>query len=146
LHTSLDTCGYASWEVLGEVLKYVDLVLYDVKHTDNDLHIKGTGVSNNLILENLERTASILRTWLRVPILPGYNDSSENVGKVASLASRLGVEKVSLLMYHEWGRSKYEKMGRDYLFLPDGEIGDERFKEIKKVFNERGVKVTLDDE
>lgn len=145
LHTALDTSGYAPWEVLVEVLKYVDLALYDIKHMGNEMHIKGTGVSNNLILGNLERAASIVRTWLRFPILPGYNDSSENVGKVASLASRLGVEKVSLLVYHEWGRSKYEKLAIDYLFLPVGEIGNERLEEIKKIFDEKGVKITLND-
>jgi pyruvate formate lyase activating enzyme len=145
LHTALDTTGYASWKVIREVLKYVDLVLYDLKHTDNDLHLKGTGVSNNLISENLKKTASTVRTWLRFPVLPGYNDSIKNAEKVACLASKLGIEKVSLLVYHEWGKPKYEKLGRVYPFLFPGEIGDQRLENIKKIFDERGVKATLND-
>lgn len=143
LHTALDTTGYASWKVIEEVLKYVDLVLFDLKHTDNDLHLKGTGVSNNLILENLKQTAFIVRTWLRFPVLPGYNDSVKNAEKVACLASKLSIEKVSLLIYHEWGKPKYEKLGRDYPFLFPSEIEEERLKNIKKIFGEKGVKATL---
>lgn len=145
LHTALDTSGYAPWEIIEKVLEYVDLVLYDIKHMENDLHIKGTGVPNNQIVENLERTASKVRTWLRFPVLPAYNDFSGNVEKVACLASKFAVEKVSLLVYHEWGKSKYEKLGKDYLFLSAGEISNERLEEIKAVFNKKGVKVTIND-
>lgn len=145
LHTVLETSGYAPWESMEEVLKFVDLVLYDIKHLDSDLHMKGTGVRNKLILENLERTACKVRTWLRFPVLPGYNDSFENVEKVASFASELAVEKVSLLAYHEWGKFKYEKLGKDYSFLPAGEISNERLEEIKAVFAKKGIKATIND-
>lgn len=104
--TAIDTTGYASWKVMKEVLEYVDLALYDIKHVDDRRHLEGTGVSNTRILENIERTASIVRTWLRFPVIRGFNDSPENIEAVASLASRLGVEKVSILPYHEWGKSK----------------------------------------
>src|SRR5512136_235019 len=54
-HTALDTCGYASWTVAREVLRHVDLVLYDFKHMDPAIHRKYTGVSNELILQNAEK-------------------------------------------------------------------------------------------
>ena len=141
-HTALDTTGFASWDVMEDVLRNVDLVLYDIKHLDDHSHIEGTGVSNKQILENLERTVSIVRTWVRFPILRGFNDSAENIEGVASLASRLGVEKVSLLPYHEWGRAKYEKLGKIYSMPFLGELSDERVEEIKRVFEEKGVAAT----
>lgn len=55
LHTALDTSGYARWPALQSVLEYVDLVLYDIKHMDLQLHKKKTGVGNSLILANLRR-------------------------------------------------------------------------------------------
>ncbi len=142
-HTTLDTSGFASWKVMKEVLEYVDLVLYDIKHMDDHSHIKGTGVSNTHILENIERVASMVRTWIRFPVIQGFNDSPENIEAVASLALKLGVEKVSLLPYHEWGISKYEKLGKDYSFSFPGKISDERIEEIKKVFEKKGVVTTL---
>jgi pyruvate formate lyase activating enzyme len=142
-HTALDTTGYVSWKVMEEVLRYVDLILYDIKHMDDHSHTQGTGVSNTLILKNIERIASMVRTWIRFPVIQGFNDSPENIKEVASLASMLGVEKVSLLPYHEWGRSKYEKLGREYPFAFPGKISSERLEYIRTVFSEKGVVTTL---
>jgi len=142
-HTALDTTGYASWKVMEDVLMYVDLVLFDIKHMDDHFHKEGTGVSNTQILENMERAASRVRMWLRFPVIQGFNDSPENIEGVASLALKLGVEKVSLLPYHEWGKAKYEKLGKDYPFPFPGEISDERLEEIKRFFEEKGLSVTL---
>jgi pyruvate formate lyase activating enzyme len=142
-HTALDTTGFASWEVLESVLKHVDLVLYDIKHLDESAHIKGTGVSNKLILENFKFTAQTARTWLRFPILPGFNDSRGHVEEVAQLGAIAGVEKVSLLPYHEWGKSKYEKLGMTYRFPPARMISDDHLEELKAVFEEKELKVTV---
>ena len=144
-HTALDTCGYASWEAAEGVLKYVDLVLFDVKHLDNDMHLKGTGVSNTLILQNLERIAAQKKIWIRVPLIPGFNDSQKNIKEVACLASQYKVEKISLLPYHEFGKSKYEKLGRDYLFQCTDKISEENLEKIRMVFIEKEIQVTLGD-
>ena len=142
-HTALDTTGYTSWKVMEEVIKYVDLILYDIKHMNDDLHVKHTGVSNVQILENIEKIPPNVRMWIRIPLIPGFNDSTENMKEVASLASRLGVEKVSILPYHEWGKGKYEKLSKEYTFVSPGEIGEERLEEIKEIFKEKGVVTTL---
>ena len=141
-HTCLDTTGFVPWKVMKEVLPHVDLVLYDIKHMDDRCHVEATGGSNKQILENVERTASIVRTWIRLPVVQGFNDSPENLEGVASLAARLSVEKVSLLPYHEWGKSKYEKLGKCYLLPFPGEMSDEKMEEIKRVFEEKGVPIS----
>ena len=99
---ALDTSGYAPRDCLKRVLKYTDLVLFDVKHMDCEEHRKLTGVGNELILANLELAASRVRTWLRFPLIPGYNDSLDNLDKMAQLASRVAVEKISVLPYHSY--------------------------------------------
>ncbi len=76
LHTAIETCGHVPWDTLERVLRHVDLVLYDLKHMDAETHRRETGVSNDRLLENLKRIdAAGLPIRLRVPLVPGYNDS-----------------------------------------------------------------------
>jgi pyruvate formate lyase activating enzyme len=94
-------------------LDYVDLILYDIKLLDSKLHMQWTGVSNGLIRENLERVAATGKSkiWIRLPIIPGVNDTVEEVEKLKALIKKKNPEKVSLLPYHTWGSSKYERVG-----------------------------------
>jgi pyruvate formate lyase activating enzyme len=121
LHTALDTTGYCAWEDMQQVLHHTDLVLFDVKHTDPGRHREKTGVSNDRILRNLERAASMTKIWLRVPVVTGFNDSEPEMRSTAELAVRVGAEKVSLLPCHDWARAKYRRLGRRY--ESDAEMG-----------------------
>lgn len=114
IHTCLDTSGYASWPILEKVIPYVDLVLFDIKHLDDNMHRKGTGVSNRLILDNLKKIVNNNRLWLRMPVIPNYNDSIDHMEKVGQLAADIGAEKVSLMPYHNLGEYKYQQLGRHY--------------------------------
>ena len=116
IHTALDTSGYAAWSVFEEVLPYVDLVLYDLKHMDSRIHQRLTGVPNELILENLKRVdESGKPIWIRIPLIPGKNDDEENYHKLGEYLSRLShVERVDILRYHRLAESKYENAGIEY--------------------------------
>ncbi|MBM4443962.1 MAG: glycyl-radical enzyme activating protein [Chloroflexi bacterium] len=142
-HTALDTCGYALWEVLDKVLDYTDLVLYDIKHMDPGRHTEGTGKTNGLILDNARRTAAKRRTWLRVPLIPGYNDSVENLEAVARFGLEIGAEKVSLLPYHVWGQSKWERLGRKYPLEALPMPPESWAGECRKVIESLGLKATV---
>lgn len=135
IHTALDTSGFSPWEAMSEVLNYVDLVLFDIKHLDPSAHLKATGVSNRLIIDNFLATARKVDTWLRFPIIPGFNDSIQHVRQLAELAAKAGVKKVSLLPFHEWGRSKYNRLGRKYILKID-RLGAEKLIRINTVFQE----------
>ena len=124
LHTALDTTGYAEWSRMEKVLEYVDLVLFDVKHTDPEAHKKATGVDNTLILENLEKAAKVTDVWIRIPLIAGYNDSEEIIRKIAELAEKCGIKKISLLPYHEGGITKAQQIGMEYL-IPDAKAPDD---------------------
>ena len=142
-HTALDTCGYAEWGVMEKVLEYTDLVLYDIKHMDPVKHREGTGKTNELILENARKTAAIKRTWIRVPLIPGYDDSEENLTAVARFGREIGAEKVSILPYHVWGQGKYEGLGRKYpmerVSVPSGD----EIERCRRIVEEAGAKVTV---
>jgi pyruvate formate lyase activating enzyme len=99
----LDTTGEAPWSVLEQVLDYADLVLYDIKHLDPEIHMEGTGIGNQLIIENARKAAEKSRMWLRFPLVPGYNDSPEHVKCIGEFAAQLKVEKLSVLPYHSYG-------------------------------------------
>lgn len=123
---AVDTAGNVPWENFREVISCTDLFLYDVKCMDPVLHKKGTGADNHLIQENLEqlcRTGKAI--WLRIPVIPGWNDSE---GEMRAIARRLrqlsdlpqsGVERIQLLPFHRFGREKYERLGLEY---PAGEL------------------------
>ncbi len=81
INTALDTSGYQSWPVLEKILDHTDYVLYDLKHLNREKHIDFTGVSNDLILENLEKI--MLRTdltTLSVSLSAGVNDLKTTSG------------------------------------------------------------------
>jgi pyruvate formate lyase activating enzyme len=111
IHTALDTTCFAPWGVLEAVQPYVDLFLCDVKHMDSARHEELTGAPNDTILDNIRRLAAGgADIVLRVPVIPGANDSPENIGSTGAFAASLdGVEQVHLLPYNEGGR---EKAGR----------------------------------
>lgn len=143
LHTALDTSGYAKWPAIKEVLKYTDLVLYDIKHMDPVKHRERTGRSNALILSNAKKVASEVRTWLRFPVIPGYNDSMPHIKKLAEFGLKCQVEKVCLIPYHRWGESKYQRLGGVYPFGGTEPPTSDHLEEIKAAIESYGLKVTI---
>ena len=115
-HTALDTCGYASWATAREVLRYVNLVLFDFKHMNPEMHRKYTGVSNELILQNAEKIhhGMSIPMRARVTLVPGFNDFPENLEATARfIADRLSnAIPVHLLPYHRLGEAKWERLDK----------------------------------
>jgi pyruvate formate lyase activating enzyme len=142
-HTALDTSGYAQWDIFRKVLEYTDLCLYDLKHTEPGSHTWGTGKSNRRIIENLYLTASRARTWLRVPIIPQYNDSKEDIMNLISIAKKSNVEKVSLLPYHDYAKGKYRSLGRYYRFEQLNPPGNDYLQRLGKPFWNAKINVTI---
>jgi pyruvate formate lyase activating enzyme len=142
-HTALDTSGYAPWPVLEEMLNYVNLVLFDIKHMDPKTHKQGTGVSNALPLSNLRRIPRNIRIWLRMPLIPGYNDSTENLDKVVALGREIAAEKISLLPFNRYGDGKYLNLGRK-IPLPGIEMfAREKIEEVRLHLERSELPVTV---
>ena len=143
IHTALDTCGYAPWDMVRQVLDYVDLVLYDFKHMDPVEHEKCTGVSNDLILDNARKIHHELSIPIlaRVPIIPGYNDSVENIEATARfIATELGNSiKVHLLPYHRLGETKYERLEKPGKSVSIEPPSEERMLGLKEIVESVGL-------
>lgn len=143
LHTALDTCGYAPWPTLEKVLEHVDLVLYDIKHMEPKLHKEATGKSNRLILNNVRMMPAQTNVWLRIPLIPGFNDSEENLAKLSRLGREIGAEKVSILPYHKLAEEKYKQMGQQYTMASLEPPSQEHLQQIQKFIESFGLQVTI---
>ncbi len=132
IHTAIQTCGYAAQTDINKVLPFTDLVIFDLKHLDPIAHQTLTGKSNQLILENLQYiNAQEKEIVLQIPLIPGMNDSEENLTAIFHLAQSLKyVKGVSLLSYHALGQSKYARIGRSY-GLTDLQQPDDNYLKIK---------------
>ena len=111
INTALDTCGFAAREALEKVIPCTDVFLYDLKAYDGEVHIRCTGQSNKIILENLCYLDSIGKNIeIRIPFVPDYN--ADEVEAMASfLATRKHISKIRLLPYHNYAKSKYKALG-----------------------------------
>ncbi len=116
LHTAVETSGYAPTPVFRDVLSRVDLVLFDLKHSDPKIHKQFTGVDNALILENLRVLKDSGKCFIaRIPLIPGVNDDIENMRAIADLlADSPGLQRVEFLRYHTTAGAKYKMIGREY--------------------------------
>ena len=141
ISVALDTCGFAPEEVFLEIALQCSLILFDLKMVSSELHLQYTGRSNELILQNLEsltRRADAPRLWLRIPVIPGVNDSeTELEAMLRRLESLGGIEQIHLLPYHKIGLEKYARLGRrsplEDLEAPSAASMErllERFKEV----------------
>lgn len=120
LHVALDTCGFAARGTFARLIEHVDLVLFDVKHTNPERHKNLTGADAEPIIDNLYEVAERgVATVIRVPVIPGCNDTTDNVHKLAHLVRQLldlggNITCIDLLPYHRLGEAKYKALGRPY--------------------------------
>lgn len=137
IHTALDTCLYSSRKTLNEVLPFTDLFLVDIKAIDEAVHIRATGVSNQLILDNIRFLDSVdAQMEVRIPFVPGYND--DQMEKIAQFTSTLKhVSGVRLLPYHNIANSKYAELDRAFelIRLPQ----KEELEHTEDVFRKHGI-------
>ena len=131
IHTAIQTCGFASQTVIDKILPNLDLVIFDIKHLDDVQHNQVTGQSNKTILENLKHINAMgIKIVIQVPLIPGINDSDDNLESVFKLAQKLkNVEGVSLLSYHALGASKYLHIGKTYRLIDLQQPGSEYLKQ-----------------
>jgi pyruvate formate lyase activating enzyme len=116
IHCALDSSGWAPRELLLEASSLADLVLFDLKLVDGERHRAATGVPSGPILDNLRALAAAgARIALRLPLVPGVNDSRGDLEAAAGLAASLGIDcSVHILPYHDTGRGKYMARGEAY--------------------------------
>jgi len=135
INTAMESMGCVKYEVIDSILPYLDTYLMDIKHTNTVKHKAFTGKSNELMLENAKKVAESGMTNLviRVPVVPTFNDSVEEIASIAEFADKLpGVEKIHLLPYHRLGQDKYDRLGREYTMRDILPPTDEHMQMLKK--------------
>lgn len=146
IHRAVDTSGFAKTEILLEVAKRTDLFLYDLKMMDPVKHKKYTGVSNEKILENLQKLSETgARINIRYPMIKGVNASENEIREMGKFIAGLPGEKkeVSILPYHKLAETKHKKLGNKY---NPSEMSEPDIAEQEKaiaIFAEYGLKASV---
>lgn len=145
INTAVETTGFAPWEKIEKLLPYIDTVLMDIKHTDSAKHKEFTTQPNERILENAVKIAeNAKKLIIRVPVIPTFNDTEAEIASIAKFASTLrNVSEINLLPYHNFGKDKYDGLGRDY---PMGDLPSpaaEHMEKLKSVAESFGLKCKI---
>lgn len=150
IDTAIETCGYAPWKRYEQVLPYLNLILYDIKHIDPAKHKKMTGVSNKLILGNLEKLSQTgVPLVIRLPLIPEFNLDHDNIVRTAEFVSKLtNITEVNLMPFHQLGKDKYYRLCRDYSLqnlkaLDSDTEGMAIVRELKSTLEAYGLLVTI---
>lgn len=146
ISTAVESTAFAPFEDIEKLLPLIDYYLMDIKHTDADKHKEYTGQSNERILENAKKIAEIKGRDLiiRVPVIPSFNDTEDEISKIAEFTSTLkGVEKLHLLPYHNMGKDKYDGLGRNYGMGDAYPPTKAKMENLKRTASKFGLKVQI---
>lgn len=130
INTAVDTCGFVSRETFDKVIPYTDVFLYDIKAFDEKTHIRCTGQSNKLILDNLKYLDECgKKIEIRIPYVPEYN--SGEINKIFDFLKTLkNIVKIRVLPYHNYAASKYEALSMENT-LPSKLLSAEKIEELQ---------------
>ena len=137
LHIVLETSGHFQYNRFErQILPYLDLIFYDVKIADPELHRVHTGVDNRLILDNLERLIHDRRVRVspRVPLVPGITATEANLSGIVGVLRRIGADEVSLQPYNPLGLDMWERLGKEPPALPRSFMSQEEERSVRSLF------------
>jgi pyruvate formate lyase activating enzyme len=145
LHTAIESAASLPYSEIEKLLPHLDLYLMDIKHADPEKHKRFTGVDNALILENARRVAeSGVELVIRTPVIPGFNDTEEEIVAISRIAASLpGVREHHLLPYHRLGSDKYAGLGREYTMADVLPPSREKMEFLLSCAERSGLKCTV---
>ena len=117
ISTAIETSSFTDGKNVELLLPWLDVALCDIKHVDDDKHIRYTGQSNKNILENVRKVglSKSTKLYIRIPVIPGFNSTEKEIGDITSYAAQIpGVRGIHLLPYHRLGETKYNGLGQEY--------------------------------
>lgn len=145
INTAIETTLCVPFDMIEPLIPYIDTFLVDIKHMSSAKHEEFTTMKNELILQNARRVAEVANRFVvRVPVIPGFNDTEAEISDIAEFAATLhGVKEMNLLPYHRLGYDKYVGLGREYLMKDVPPPSKERMLELKAVAEKTGLKVII---
>ncbi|MBP2632791.1 MAG: pyruvate formate-lyase activating enzyme [Firmicutes bacterium] len=142
IHTTVDTAGFYRQDVLDAVLEHTDHVLFSLKAVDAKIHQYLTKADNTQILENLQYIAKRKPIALRYVVVPGINDTEEEISALAALLKNIGGEvKVELLGYHTMGVYKWKELGMEYKLADVKPASKEDVKKVQVALENAGIEM-----
>jgi pyruvate formate lyase activating enzyme len=143
IHSVVETCGFAQPATFRNVASRADMVMFDLKLVDAEKHKLHTGVSNELILANLEELVPLRPVTVRIPVIPGINDSEEDIRQFAEYLDRLRPAMVELLPYHRIGTDKYRRLGMEYKLTDTPQPAAPDLEQFRDVLVHKGLSVAI---
>ncbi len=144
LNTAVESAASLPYSNIEKILPYLDLYLLDIKHMDPEKHREYIGRDNRLILENAERIAkSGVRLIVRTPVIPGFNDTAEEIREISRFARRISAAEHHLLPYHRLGSDKYEGLSRSYSLKEILPPSNEKMEYLLSIAEEQGIKAQI---
>ena len=146
IHTCADTSGFGTKEAIEKVLAHTDLVYYDLKHMDPAEHKRNCGQSNDLILSNLALVVEKgIPLVIRVPLIPGYNNSDANITAIAKTVAERTSEgtPVHIMPYHRYGENKYRMIDKKYQLGDVESPTEEELNKAKQIIESFGLKCEI---
>ena len=142
IHTAIETCGNLPWKHFESVMPFLDWIFYDLKNPDTLLHKKKTGSGNELILSNAAKLSKEFsgRLIIRVPVIPGFNNSDEILEKYINFFRENNISEVNLLPLHHLGREKYKLLEREDTMDIDNIPTQNEMKQVSEAFINSGIK------
>ncbi len=144
LHTAVESAASLPYENIEKILPHLDLYLLDIKHTDGAKHKEFIGRDNALILENARKLgASGVELIVRTPVVPGFNDTAEEIRQIARFARQIGAKEHHLLPYHRLGSDKYVGLSRTYALPEVLPPPPEKMEYLRSVAEEQGIQAQI---
>jgi pyruvate formate lyase activating enzyme len=145
ISVGVDTCGYVRWASLEPMLPYIDFFLWDIKHMNPEKHRRLTGVPNKLILHNARRVSERnVPLYIRIAVIPGYNDSEENIRATCEFAQGLSsIVEVDLVPLHHLGKARYDSLNRPYPIANIPLIPDSVLQQMKRLVESYRLKCCI---
>ena len=140
INTTIETCGYAEWDKVEQVCEFVDNILFDIKSMDTVKHQEFTGVANEKILENFQKLCNRFPATpitVRTPIIPGFNDTEEDILAILDFIAGIPNVRYELLGYHRLGEPKYNYLGKDYPLSGVKPMPEDRLAVLKQLVQDR---------
>ena len=152
INTAVETAGFVASETIVQLVPYIDTLLYDVKHLNRIKHLEQIGFDNRVIINNAKLVADLKNSYnfkfcIRIPIIPGFNDTEAEVDGIVKFVDRelKTVDSIELLPYHRLGRGKYSCLGREYQLVdikpPEVELMDT----LNNIVDSYGYSTQLDN-
>lgn len=141
VNTAIETTSCAKFEIIKDISPYIDCYMMDIKHMNSEKHKAFTRVPNELILENARKISEIRdELIIRVPVIPTFNDTEEEIGAIAEFASSLkSVSQLHLLPYHRLGTDKYKALGREYTLSDIVPPSADKMNSLKRAVERTGL-------